>query len=116
MGTDDEVLATGAWDLAPVNRPGAATFGVNGTQDVYAGLGKCVGGGPGGFTVYRPDHWAFEGAHVGYGDVLGGASRIFGYEVDRLDYWVSDGLPYPTGADGAAPNIEILAMCFATMI
>jgi len=52
---------------------------VNGTQGVYAGLGKCVGGGLCGFTMYRPDRWAFEGSYVRYGDVLGGGpTRFFG--------------------------------------
>jgi len=27
MGTDDEMLVTGAWDLAPVNRPGPRPLG-----------------------------------------------------------------------------------------
>jgi len=75
-----------------------------------------VGGGAGGFTIYRDDHWAFDGAGVGYGDVLGAQSRIFGYEVDGLDYRFEDGLPYPTCTDGAVPEIEILAMGLATNI
>lgn len=112
----DDARVSGAWEAAPVNKPGALTFGVNGLQGVYAGLGNCVGGGPGGFTVYRDDHWAFAGANIGYGDVLGGQSRIFGYEVDGLDYSFDDGLPYPTGKDGAVPEIEILAMGLATNI
>ena len=116
MGTDRQHLLTGAWEGMPVNRPGATTFGVNALQGVYAGLGNCVGGGPGGFTVYRADHWAFAGAHLGYGDLLGAASRIFGYEVDGLDYRFHDGLPYPTGADGASSDITILAMGLATNI
>ena len=56
------------------------------------------------------DHWAFDGAHLGYGDTLGAKARIFGYEVDGLDATFHDGLPFPTGVDGAASEIEILAM------
>ena len=63
-----------------------------------------------------PDHWAFRGAGLGYGDVPGASSRIFGYEVDGLDYHMIDGLPYPTGKDGAAPEITILAMGLATNV
>lgn len=107
-GTDDAHPVSGAWEVAPVNRPGALTFGVNGLRGVYAGLGNCVGGGSGGFTVYRPDHRAFEGANFGYGDVLGGRARIFGYEVDGLDYEFKDGLPFPTCSGGAVPAIDIL--------
>ncbi|MDU8927364.1 DUF6605 domain-containing protein [Alisedimentitalea sp. MJ-SS2] len=116
MGTTDQHLVSGAWEVAPVDRPGALTFGVNALRGVYAGLGNCVGGGAGGFTVYRPEHWAFDGANVGYGDVLGRDARIFGYEVDGLDFRFEDGLPYPTCSDGAVPEINILAMGLATNI
>ena len=43
-------------------------------------------------------------------------SRIFGYEVDGLEYHMIDGQPYPTGKDGAAPEITILAMGLATNV
>ena len=116
LESDQKELTTAAWEVSPVNWPGAETFGVNGLKGVYAGLGNCVGGGPGGFTIYRPDHWAFDKAGLGYGDVLGAQSRIFGYEVDGLDYSMNDGLPFPTCSDGAVPEIEILAMGLATNI
>lgn len=116
VGTKQAHLVSGAFEVAPVNRPGALTFGVNALRGVYAGLGNCVGGGTGGFTIYRDDHWAFNGTGLGYGDVLGGRSRIFGYEVDGLDYRFEDGLPYPTCSDGAVPEIDILAMGLATNI
>jgi len=47
---------------------------------------------------------------------LGAGSRIFGYEVDGLDYRFEDGLPIPTCTDGAVPEIEILGMGLATNI
>lgn len=115
-GTDQQRLTTGAWEAPEVNRPGADTFGVNGLRGIYAELGNCTGNGAGGFTVYRPDHWAFDGTGLGYGDVVGAGSRIFGYEVDGLDYGFQAGVPFPTGTDGAAPEIEILAMGLATNI
>lgn len=43
------------WEVPEIGRPGALTFGVNGLQGVYANLGNCVGRGPGGFTVYKPE-------------------------------------------------------------
>lgn len=116
VNTDQAHLVTSAWEAEPVNRPGALTFAVNGLRGIYAGLGNCVGRGSGGFTVYRPEHWAFAGVNIGYGDVLGAQSRIFGYEVDGLDYRFEDGLPFPTGNDGAAPEIQILAIGIATNI
>lgn len=115
-GGAEERLVTGAWETDPAKRPGAWTFGANGLRGVYAGLGRCVGQGAGGFTVYRPDHWAFAGTGLGFGDQLGAESRIFGYEVDGLDYRMENGLPHPTGADGADPGIAILAMGLATTL
>lgn len=112
-GTDQAHLVTAAWEVAPVNWPGAQTFGANGFQGIYAALGRCVGQG-GGYLVYRPEHWAFRGTELGYGDQLGAASHVFGYEVDGVDYLMEDGLPFATGADGVDPAIEILAMGLAT--
>ncbi|TMV08598.1 hypothetical protein FGK63_05610 [Ruegeria sediminis] len=116
VGTDQEHLVTAAWEVAPVNWPGAQTFGANGLKGMYAGLGRCTGQGSNGFTVYRPQHWAFEGTQLGYGDQLGASSRIFGYEVDGVDCRMEDGLPFATGADGADPALEILAMGLATNV
>lgn len=116
MGSEEEHLVTGAWDAPPVNRPGAQTFGVNGLKGVYASLGNCVGQSSGGFTVYRPEHWALHGARLGYGDQLGAGSRVFGYEVDGVDFSFEDGLPYPTGKDGTDTSIEIIALGMATNI
>ena len=116
VGTDREQLVTAAWEVAPINWPGARTFGANGLKGVYTGLGRCVAQGSGGFTVYRPGHWAFDGARLGYGDQLGAMSRIFGYEVDGVDYRMEDGLPFATGTDGADPEIEILALGLATNV
>ncbi len=112
-GTDQQHLVTAAWEVDPVNWPGAQTFGVNGLKGIYAGLGRCAGQNS-GFTVYRPDHWALARTQLGYGDQLGSSSRIYGYEVDGLDYRMEDGLPFPTGTDGADPDITILAMGLAT--
>ena len=116
MGTDEQHLLTGAWEVPEVNRPGALTFGVNGLKGVYAGLGNCIGRGSGGFTIYRPDHWAFAGAHIGYGDVLGASSRIYGYEVDGLEHIVQDGLPYPVGQDGELEGLTILGVGLGTNV
>jgi len=85
-------------------------------KGVYAGLGRCVGQGSGGFTVYRPRHWAFEGTQLGYGDQLGATSRIFGYEVDGVEYRMEGGLPFATGTDGADTEIDILALGLATNV
>ena len=114
--TADAHLLTGAWEDPLVGRPGATTVGLNGLRGIYARFGNCVPRGPGGFVVYRPDHWAFDDADVYYGDVLGGASHVFGYEVDGLDYTMREGLVFPTGLDGAPDSVEVLAMSLATCV
>ena len=105
---------TTAWEAPEVGRPGASTFGLNALRGVYAGWGGCVAFGAGGFPLYRPEHWAFTGTGLGYGDVLGAASRVFAYEVDGLDYTVRDGLPYPSGAETVPDGLEILALGLAS--
>jgi len=111
----DRSLTTTAWESIEVGRPGASTFGVNALRGMYAGWAGAAPRGAGGFTVYRPDHWAFAGTDLYYGDVFGAASRIFGYEVDGLDYTFRDGLPVALGTDDAPPGVEIIAMAPAVM-
>lgn len=110
--SDRKHLTTTLWDHPFVNRPSAAqTIGLTGAAGVYAMHG---GAGPrmsGGFTVYRPDHWVFEGTDLYYGDVVGSRpTSIVAFEVDGLDYTFRNGLPEPTYLDGALKTTEILAM------
>jgi hypothetical protein len=112
--TDQKRRLTTRWEGPEVNWPGAATFGLNASYGVYAHVGVQTPRGTGGFTVYRPEHWAFKGTDLYYGDDSGGEAKIFGYEVDGLDYTFRDGLPYPTFRDGAQRSTEILAMALAS--
>lgn len=105
---------TSAWEDPRVNRPGASTFGVNGLRGIYAGFGGAARRSPRGFSVFRPEHWAFVGTGLGYADMFGDEAHIFGYEVDGLDYTFVDGLPEPVGSDGAPPGLKILAMGWAS--
>ena len=107
---------TTSWEASEIARPGALTFGLNATRGVYAGWGGCTAFGAGGFPIYRPGHWAFEGTGLGYGDVLGAESRIFGYEVDGLDYVIRNGLPFPSGTEAVPSEIEILGLGLASNI
>jgi hypothetical protein len=113
LGTERERRLTTAWEDPIVGWPGASTFGLNTGWGIYALVGGLVARGSGGFTVYRPRHWSFAGTDLGYGDQFGAEARIFGYEVDGLDYTFRDGLPFPTFRDGAPESVEILAMGLA---
>lgn len=108
--TGDRTRATGSWEAPETGRPGAATFGLNATDGLYAGWGGCVAQGARGFPVYRPEHWAFAGTSLGYGDLLGAEGHAFGYEVDGLPYLIRDGLPAALPAAAIPPGLSILAL------
>jgi hypothetical protein len=109
-------LATTCWDDPLIRRPAALTMGSTGARGIYVRSFAAAPRSSGGYTVYRPRHWAFADCDLYYGDQLGAAANVFAYEVDGLDYTVTDGLPYATGADGIAPEtVEILAMGLASM-
>jgi hypothetical protein len=106
----DVTRATTSWEAAEIGRPGASTFGLNATSGLYVGWGGCAPRGARGFPVYRPEHWAFAGTGLSYGDLLGADSHVFGYEVDGLDYVIRNGLPEPTGIGGPPDGLSILAL------
>lgn len=100
---------TTVWEFA--GRPSARTMGLSGIAGVYSRYGTAAPRSSGGFTIYRPDHWAFAGTGLEYGDLLGGAPCcVAAFEVDGLDYTFVNGLPYPTDRDDPPPGLEILAM------
>jgi hypothetical protein len=115
-GTGQEQYATHSWEAPEVGRPGRSTFGLDASRGLYAGFGGLARQGAGGFTLYREDHWAFEGCRLGYGDILGAQSRIFGYEVDGLGYRIEDGLPFPENCEGLPAGLEILALGLARLL
>jgi hypothetical protein len=110
---DDPEQITTTWDAQSVNWPIAQTWGVSGTRGIYVKLGGFQPRASGGYTVYRPGHWALANTDLYYGDVFGQEATIVGFEGDGLDYTFRYGLPYPTGEDGASQNIEIIAMGLA---
>ncbi len=115
-GSPDERLITTCWDAPEIGRAAALTMGLSGAAGIYAGWSRCAAHGSGGFTVYRPGHWSLEDTGAGYGDVLGAEAKVFGYEVDGLDYVIRHGLPSPTREDGAPEGIEIVALSPATTV
>jgi hypothetical protein len=113
--SSDPTRTTGSWEAAEIGRPGALTFGLNATSGLYAGWGGCAPRGVRGFPVYRPEHWAFAGTGLCYGDLLGDEGHAFGYEVDGLDYVIRGGLPEPTDSSGAPPDLSILALGLSSL-
>ena len=111
----DPSRTSGSWEASETGRPGALTFGLNATNGLYAGWGACAPRGVWGFPVYRPEHWAFAGTGLCYGDLLGAEGHAFGYEVDGLDYIIRNGLPEPTETSGAPPELQILALGLSSL-
>jgi len=109
VGTPDEQLVTGPWSDRRIAWPETRTIGLTFTHGGYSRYGLGVPAGSGAYTVWRPEHWAFEGTDLHYGDELGRADAIVAYEVDGVELTLRDGLPVPTGADGAPDGLEILA-------
>jgi hypothetical protein len=109
VGTPEEHLVTGPWSDRRIAWPETRTIGLTFTHGGYSRYGLGVPAGSGAYTVWRPEHWAFEGTDLHYGDELGRADAIVAYEVDGVELTLRDGLPVPTGADGAPDGLEILA-------
>ena len=115
LDNPDTSVRTGAFEARHIDAPPATTFGANGFRGVYSRMGGLSPRGPGGFIVYRPDHWAFGGADVYYGDVLGADLPLVGFETDGVDYTFRHGLPFPTGDDGSPERLKILALTPVTL-
>jgi N,N-dimethylformamidase beta subunit-like protein len=109
VGTPDERFVTGAWSDRRIGRPETSTTGLTFTRGGYSRYGLGVPNASGAYTVWRPEHWAFEGTDLHYGDALGLADTIVAYEVDGCELAIENGLPAPTHADGAPASLEILA-------
>jgi hypothetical protein len=110
LGTPEEHLLTGPWSDRRIGRPETSTTGLTFTRGGYSRYGLGVPRGSGAYAVWRPEHWAFEGTDLRYGDALGLDDTIVAYEVDGCDLTTGpDGLPSPTHADGAPASLEVLA-------
>ncbi len=109
LGTDEQHLLTSIWSDPLIGRPETQLTGVTFTRGGYARIGRRVPRGSGGYTVHRPEHWIFEGTELEWGDLLGAASTVVGYECDGCAFTLVDGRPVPTGEDGCPDGFEILA-------
>jgi hypothetical protein len=108
VGTDRAAEVTSIWSDHNIGRPENTMTGVSFVRGGYARIGRRSPAGPGGYIVHRPDHWLFEETGLAYGDVLGGAVPVVGYECDGCDLTYVDGLPVPTGRDGTPETFTIL--------
>lgn len=108
-GSDEQRFLTGSWSDRRIGRSEASMTGLSFSRGGYSRYGAGVPRASGAYTVWRPDHWAFTGTDLRYGDALGLADAIVGYEVDGCDVTIVDGLPVPTHEDGAPGTLEVLA-------
>jgi len=110
LGTPDRRLLTGCWSDRRIGRPETSTVGLTFTRGGYSRYGLGAAESSGAYTVHRPDHWAFEGTGLTGGQEFGGPDSIVAYECDGCAFETGpDGLPVPTGRDGAPAGLEILA-------
>jgi hypothetical protein len=103
--------ATHLWSHPMFARPEAEITGLSFIFGGYHRLGLCAARGVGGYTVYRPDHWALEGADLYWGDVFGDQVPLLGYENDGCPVtFGDDGLPTPRPGLGVPAGLEVIAM------
>ncbi len=116
LGTPDEQFLSGAWVDRRIGRPEAASIGLSFSRGGYSRYGLGVPRASGAFTVWRPEHWAFEGTGLTYGDALGLTDTIVGYEVDGCELTTGpDGRPEPTFRDGTPESLVVLGSAPASL-
>jgi hypothetical protein len=106
---ENPALMTGSWSDPVIGRSEAGMTGVSFTRGGYARNGGCTPRGQRGYSVWRPEHWLFEGTDLRYGDLLGAEPSVVGYECDGVELTMQDGLPVPTYQDGCPPGFQVLA-------
>lgn len=113
--TADPKSGTHLWSHPAFAWPEASTTGLSFIFAGYHRLGLCAARGIGGYTVYRDKHWALEGCDLYYGDVIGDAVPLIGYENDGCLFgFGEDGLPAPISRLGVPENLEIIALAPAS--
>ncbi len=100
---------TTLWSDPLVGRPETRLTGSSFTRGGYSRITSSVPLGSGGYLVHRPEHWMFENTRLAFGDVLGAAPLVAGYECDGCEVTMLDGRPVATGRDGTPASFEIVA-------
>jgi hypothetical protein len=101
----DDIRVSSDFSKAPVNWPQNSTIGLGWT----GWINRNPGDEPGHYTVYRTDHWVFNGTGLQDGDV-------FWYEfnerseTDGTEFIWQDGLPVVTGEDNTPLNFQIMGI------
>jgi hypothetical protein len=116
MAGPDRSRLTSMWSDPLVGRPETTTTGLTFTRGGYHRVGLGVPNGSGAYTIHRPDHWALTDTGLQWGDQLGAGSFVVGYEVDGCAFETIDGLPQPTGEDGAPTDLEIIGTAPARLL
>ncbi|TVR28084.1 MAG: hypothetical protein EA389_01145 [Ilumatobacter sp.] len=118
---DDPVLTgdhpeamTGMWADPIVGRPEWSVLGAGSAFGLYHRFGRATPRGVGGFVVYRHDHWMLAGTGLTYGDVLGSAHGVVGYEtvgcpITFDEYQLPVAAPDLAPGGGLPDQIEIIA-------
>jgi hypothetical protein len=108
VGTRAQTSVSTMWSDPLTERPENEMTGVSFTRGGYAHC-RAAPRGSGGYSVWRPEHWAFDGVTLRAGDIVGAKPVVVGYECDGCELTLSDGLPVATGSGGTPENFEVLA-------
>ncbi len=101
---------SGLWCDPLVGRPEWSLLGAGSAFGLYYRFGRALARGSGAFTVYRHDHWLFEGTGLGYGDLLGARDGVVGYETLGCRIQFDDHqLPVAATEPGMPDDIEVVA-------
>jgi hypothetical protein len=110
LNTTDQRFLTSCWSDRRIGRPETSTIGLTFSRGGYSKYGLGAADASGAYTVHRPDHWVFDGTELEAGREFGRTDVVVAYECDGCAFEGGpDGLPIPTGADGAPDGLEILA-------
>ena len=107
MGTSEQRSVTTMWSDPLTERPESQMTGVSFTRGGYAHC-RNAPTGSGGYTVWRPDHWAFEGVPLHPGDIIGGDYVVVGYECDGCELALENGVPVAADSPATPVGFEVL--------
>ncbi len=106
----DPAQMSGMWADPVVGQPEAAFLGGGSAHGLYYRFGQALVQGSGAFTVYRDDHWLFDGTGLRYGDLLGAKHGVVGYETVGCRIQFDEyQLPIRAGGDDTPEQLEIVA-------